>query len=323
MNKVVILIRIWLIMSTLMIATPQVYAVCGAPDGNSLTTNDLDWIDGFGYVLCDGRGFLWKGPMNKQRLEIPERVTKNGKTYVVEELCPCVFSEYDYVNGVPTNPMIREVFLPKSIKKIDSYAFQGQKKLNSVVMPESVRKIGRSAFGKCESLESIALPGAIEMIDDDTFSWCINLKSIYIPANVKEIGESAFSGCENLVDITLPEGIRKIKKWTFNWCKSLKCIVIPSTVKRICGWAFHGCTNLERVIFMNPETMIHPEAFDDNAVIELVNWNGKIDIEQKIRGIYLDGGTYTIMDNFHAGKHFGSDLEAEKHFIREYDEKRD
>ena len=92
MNKIGKLFKTWLIM-ILMIASSDVCAWCEDPNGIALTTDDLDWIDCFGYVLYEGKGFLWSGSMNKQCLEIPVKDTKGGKIYIVEQICPCVFQE--------------------------------------------------------------------------------------------------------------------------------------------------------------------------------------------------------------------------------------
>lgn len=56
-----------------------------------------------------------------------------------------------------------DISIPKSLRKIERFAFDGCKALKSIYIPNNVRTIGKSVFNMCESLERIEIPkGTLE-----------------------------------------------------------------------------------------------------------------------------------------------------------------
>lgn len=51
-----------------------------------------------------------------------------------------------------------DVSVPKSVRKIERFAFSGCKAMKSIYIPNSVRTIGEGVFKFCESLERIEIP---------------------------------------------------------------------------------------------------------------------------------------------------------------------
>lgn len=166
---------------------------------------------------------------------IPEKVTYNGKTYMVSA--------------------------------IGEYAFNFCTKLKSVVIPSSVTTIGDRAFYECNSLTHVNIPTSITDIGAYAFHFCYKLETIHIPESVQNIGHLAFCKCTKLNNIDVSEdnvyyssmeGVLYSKDYstliTYPLDKTDKNFNIPSTVKSITSMAFDGCSNLTSVYI--PESVI-------------------------------------------------------------------
>lgn len=98
--------------------------------------------------------------------------------------------------------------MPKSLKRIGSYAFQACHKLRSVILPAGLTGIGQGAFSECLSLQEISIPSGVKKLEGFTFAHCSNLKCIKMSANLTELdvhGERDFLGC-NVFSIHAPAG---------------------------------------------------------------------------------------------------------------------
>ena len=106
----------------------------------------------------------------KGKVEIPESVTYNDKTYSV------VGIESDAFSGCPG---LTSVTIPNSVLSISSYAFEGCTGLTSITIPNSVTLIGGNAFRGCTGLTSVTIPNSVIRIGDDAFRGCSSLSEIY------------------------------------------------------------------------------------------------------------------------------------------------
>lgn len=96
---------------------------------------------------------------------------------------------------------IKQVIIPKGIKKIASAAFKDCTSLEYVYIPKNIISIGSFAFMNCTSLESITIPDSVTEIDLYAFNGASSLTSIVIGKNVSSIGQSAFGKCTSLTDV--------------------------------------------------------------------------------------------------------------------------
>lgn len=166
-------------------------------------------IDGLRYEIYNGEAHVVYFEKRRAHVIIPSHVTARGKKYPVVEIAPCAFFEYDHVDGVRTNPLLRTIELPSTLRKIDDHAFSGCRNLQSIVIPNSVTELGRSVFDRCISLKEVELPNTITVIKESAFQGCSNLKSIIIPESVEKIEMYAFHLCKNLefVDFLYPNTV--------------------------------------------------------------------------------------------------------------------
>lgn len=87
-----------------------------------------------------------------------------------------------------------DVKVPGSVKCI-SGAFAGNTTVKNVKLPKSVKRIGDMAFKGCESLETVTIPDGLESVGKDAFYGCTNLKWVILKDKVTAIGDDAFAYC--------------------------------------------------------------------------------------------------------------------------------
>ncbi len=65
--------------------------------------------------------------------------------------------------------------IPKSVKKIGNFAFEGCSALKKIVIPEGIKEIGDWMFGDCSSLEEVVVPESVDEISWSAFNRCPKL----------------------------------------------------------------------------------------------------------------------------------------------------
>lgn len=165
----------------------------------ALCANGYDFYkDGFYYNIKDGNTV----EVTFQNVDgtdtytgvitIPEQVTYNGTTYLVNKIGYNAFSL----------STLTEVIIPSNITYIGGNAFRLCYSLEKVTMTDSVTTIGYQAFSGCRKLREITLSDNLEDIPQGCFSWCDSLKAITLPHALKTIGSEAFKKTNNLKTIT-------------------------------------------------------------------------------------------------------------------------
>ncbi|MGN0487115.1 MAG: leucine-rich repeat domain-containing protein [Acutalibacteraceae bacterium] len=234
-------------------------------------------------VYGNGGSTIDKTPWGKQSCNVSIVIICDGVTSVgAGAFCS---ESYEGKESVLT-----EIILPKSLKNIGVYAFDGCKKLAKVMIDPSasVETIGDSAFDGCSSLVKIEFPQEVKSIGKDAFSRCSSLQTIEIPEGTVSIGDYAFSCCSSLKKVEIPASIESIGLNAFNESFSIESIDVnednlyyssddygvlfdkdktiliqypvgnarteykmPDTVKTINEYAFGGGVNLDNVVFSN------------------------------------------------------------------------
>lgn len=140
---------------------------------------------------------------------VPERIEfeHDGLMYGVvdEEMRTCTvvravceedgaWNEHGMPDGLAIPAKASDGDLEYAVVEIGSYAFEGEKGLESVRIADGVGTIGKFAFSDCADLEYVALPAEVSL-EDGSFSGCDNIREIWYPTDSPvEADESVFSG---------------------------------------------------------------------------------------------------------------------------------
>jgi len=108
-----------------------------------------------------------------------------------------------------TKKNIREVIIPDSVEKINSYAFGYCYKLEKVNIPCSLRETGSGIFAFTK-IKEIELPKGMTEINYCAFYHLGSLEKVTLPDSMEIIKNDAFLDCPNLREINVPDGLKKI-----------------------------------------------------------------------------------------------------------------
>lgn len=108
------------------------------------------------------------------------------------------FSDYEaseihipaYVNGVP-------------VRRIGFAAFKSFENLQFVYLPDTIKTIESSAFRSCPNLEKAVLSKGLENLANYAFANCPNLKSVTLPSSLRAITDKLFDKCYNLTELNV------------------------------------------------------------------------------------------------------------------------
>lgn len=149
---------------------------------------------------------------------------------------------------------IEKVFIPSSIKYIDSYAFSYCSKLKTIEFSKSsqVKSLGEYCFSYC-FLTNILIPDSIEELKK---GWCrgnFKLQKIFISPKNKN-----FKFFDEKKDIVL----RKSDSQSDNFDviqfanRYIKKVMIPATIKYIEPFAFSECRSLHSIEFQSNSNLL-------------------------------------------------------------------
>ena len=167
------------------------------------------------------------------------------------------------------------IVLPKSLKSIDGYAFQGCINLELKSLPEGLERIGNYAFAGCK-FNTLSFPTTLKSIGDGAFKECYNLKDIVFNDGLQSIGKSAFKNCGDLTNIIIPDGITSISDSTFAGCSRVKEIKFGINLKTIHRAAFSGCRFISKLLFPKNLHSIAESAFYGCSALEHIDFEGEL-----------------------------------------------
>lgn len=115
----------------------------------------------------------------------------------------------------------KNVSVPDAVEVIGEEAFEGNTLVELVVLPKSVKKIEAYAFWECENLKTVVIGSGMTEIGDYAFANCKGLVKMSIPENIRSIGIQAFMDCVNLADIAIAPEVTDIHETAFDGCYKL------------------------------------------------------------------------------------------------------
>lgn len=113
------------------------------------------------------------------------------------------------------------VEVPKDIVTIGKGCFEDNRAVTKISIPDMVKTIQTYAFWGCDRLETVRLGNKMTEISEFSFANCKGLRYIEIPDSVSAICAGAFEDCSNLEDITIPPSVTSIHETAFDGCRKL------------------------------------------------------------------------------------------------------
>ncbi len=105
----------------------------------------------------------------------------------------------------------------KIVSSIGEEAFKNQTRLRQVNLPRYLKRIRREAFANCTNLVSMEIPDTVTEIGEKAFSMNVRLSSLVLGQNSEllSIGDYAFEGCGNLRSFMVPKKVQELNGSAF------------------------------------------------------------------------------------------------------------
>lgn len=108
----------------------------------------------------------FKKTKGTRTLDVPEKVTLNGKEYTITAIGRAAFAGYENVDYIK---------LPATITRIGDYAFF-RSSIHSITLPPRVSEVGKRAFGYCKNLKEITMTMGSVLIPKEAYAESRNCK---------------------------------------------------------------------------------------------------------------------------------------------------
>ncbi|MDO5517299.1 MAG: leucine-rich repeat protein [Clostridium sp.] len=246
--------------------------------------------DSNGFVIINN--ILIDGHKSSGKVTIPSNVTEIGSAAFAVCHEAGAFNDYDGITEleIPSNVKtirdeafasckdLNKVTLAEGVEYIEDWAFDRNYSLKEVTIPKSIKKLSSNAFSSIQSIEiksaddssdndesqglvissdgillsgkdaegDVKIPSDVKEIQKDAFVYNDKITSVEISENTKIIGESAFRGCENLKKVKLEEGVNSIGSLAF-CATDISSLYLPDSIQAIGDRAFSTCTSLKEV----------------------------------------------------------------------------
>lgn len=246
--------------------------------------DDLYWkLDQNGTLTITGSGEMWDTPWEDhvQRIkavEIGEGITSVG--YVSFEDCVNlteVFIPFT-VRIIESSAFagctsLTEIVIPHGVTVLETSAFEGCTSLASIVLPTTLTEIEASVFRKCTGLTSVVIPEGVTTMGYGVFRYCSALTTVSLPGSLTSVGMDLFAGCTSLSTVNIPAKLTELSRFMFSGCSSLTSVVIPDKVKTIGDSAFSGCSSLTSVTIPASVTNIGEAVFSGCSALTEIKVN--------------------------------------------------
>lgn len=231
--------------------------------------------------------------------------------------------------------MIKELYLPESLRYIGDSAFRGCSSLESLTLPDGVERLGRTAIYDCRDLKQVTVGEGLKEFDYYFFLGnCPNLTLLewnavktvekdfdvyhdtdacYAPVETFILGDKVeyvpgqlFWNSESLREIKFGESVKEIGEAAFRSCHALESVSLPQSLEVIGAHAFYD-SSLESVIIPENVTRIGVWAFLDINSLKMIIFttlnvpdNGSAFIKHEGLHVYVSDYESYMSDNYWA-----------------------
>lgn len=226
--------------------------------------------------------------------KVADKVTLNGKNYVVSDI-----GEYAFSKNGSVNSGVKTLSGCKNVENISESAFEGSS-LESASFP-ALGFLFSKAFKDCASLTTISLGdayGPLESIGSEAFSGCVSLNNFALPrgASSLKIYDKAFYGCAALTYVELYGNTSSLGDMAFANCSSLSTVIVHSSPVSLGSNVFRNIAST-RYLHVSPSFVNDysgkAQWKDFTAVYgdqDMVYFNGKLFNQPKYSDAFLDTG---------------------------------
>ena len=219
------------------------------------------------FVIENGKLTAYNG--NADRVVVPEGVKTlgnsclNGKSMTELTLPDSLEVIEDW--AISWSERLKTVTLPKNVKEIGSYVFDGDSSLKSIQVAEGnpyfISVDGVLFDRDCEILlkypeakptAGYELPGTVKTIGAGAF-YATDLTEFSVGNKVEEIRGWAFGDCPNLTGVTIGQGLnpnkglKKLGDHVFSGSQKLASVFLPAALEEIGVFTFDNCTGLTAI----------------------------------------------------------------------------
>ena len=133
---------------------------------------------------------------------------------------------------------IKELYIPKTVKKLEDLNFAFLKTLEKVVFEEGsiITEIPGNCFNECESLREINIPDSVVNIKAWAFVNCTSLEKVTFGkgSKLETITSKSFCGCTSLKEFYIPKSVTSVGLTAFDMCTDMN--IYCSYVKENCPY---------------------------------------------------------------------------------------
>ena len=154
------------------------------------------------------------------------------------------------------------------LESIGEYCFYGCG-LDEIVIPKSVKCIQSRAFESCKYLKRVTFAGdGLEVIEQYAFTKS-GLESFTAPSSLKKIGDIAFGKCSSLREVKLNEGIQELGQLCF-WGTQITDTKILSRAEQTPQQLEIGQTDLKVLRFQDGIETVKQDMLTDSSVEKVI-----------------------------------------------------
>ena len=123
--------------------------------------------------------------------------------------------------------------LPRTLRRIEYYAFKGCGRLQSIWLPDGLEYVGKQAFYE-SGLRSLAVPVGLNAVDFFAFASCRDLRRVEFREGREALGRTdkeadywnmLFRDCA-AEEVVLPGTLREISPRVFADCDALRTVLV-------------------------------------------------------------------------------------------------